>query len=155
MARKSLGYNIKLKDEIFNDLTGFWTAQGYSVVGNTLQKGLKNQLLATADLPTHRAGKKLTSKGLIRTKISLLKEFGKDLADTQYIKFDNDDDKILSWTPLTKLGNTRKKIETTNFGYQPKQIVTVELFGTIIDIIQITDLTFSPFVKGQYKKKGR
>ena len=155
MARKRLGYNIKLKNEVFNDLTHFWTSQGYSFSGNTMQKGMQNQLLATADLHTHRAGKKPTKKG-IRTKISLLSAFGKEnLANTQFIRFENDNDKIIKWINLTKKGNQRVKIETTKFGYQPRQIVTVELFGTIIDIIQITDLIFSPFVKGQYKgKKG-
>ncbi|MEK6883956.1 MAG: hypothetical protein AABY22_30280, partial [Nanoarchaeota archaeon] len=40
------------------------------------------------------------------------------------------------------------------FNYQSGDVVQVELFGTIEDIIPIIQLDYSTFVKGVYKKRG-
>ena len=59
----------------------------------------------------------------------------------------------------TKAGRIRRKDFQIQlppvWGYNPRQIVTVELFGTITDIIPIVEIDYGTFVKGKYKTKGK
>lgn len=151
MARKKLGYDIRLKKDVFNDLTGFWTAQGYSISGNTLQKGIANQLIDSKDLLVNKGG------GGKRRRIALKKAFGVNtLLNTEYIRLDNDDDKLLNYKVNGVIRRKDYQIQLPpKFGYQPRQIVTVELFGTVIDNIPIVEIDYSTYVRGVYRKKGK
>lgn len=151
MARKQQGYNIKLKKDVFNDLTPFWTSHGYSSVGNTLQKGIKNQLLTTADLPVNKGG------GGKRRRIALKKAIGQKILDnTKFIRLDGNNNLILNYTRNGAVRRKDYQIQLPpKFGYQPRQIVTVELFGDIVDIIPIVEIDYSTYVRGQYKRKGK
>lgn len=152
-ARKQLERVIDLNNQnnpVLNDLINFWVNAGYSVSGNTLQKGLPNQLLATADLLINKGG------GGKRRRIALKKAFGINiLKQTEFIRLDNDDDRVL---PYTRAGRIRRKDYQIQippvWGYKPRQIVIVELFGTITDIIPIVEIDYGTFVKGKYKTQG-
>lgn len=153
-ARKQLERVININNQnnpVFNDLIIFWSNYGYSISGNTLQKGLPNQLLATADLPVNKGG------GGKRRRIALLKMFGrKVLRKTEFIRLDNDDNRVLSYTRAGRIRRKDFQIQIPPvWGYIPRQIVTVELFGTITDIIPVVEIDYGTYVKGQYKPKGK
>ena len=153
-ARKQLERVIDLNNQsnpVLNDLISFWNNAGYSVSGNKLQKGLPNQLLATADLPVNKGG------GGKRRRIALLKKFGRNILNqTEFIRLENDDNRILKYTRMAKIRRKDFQIQIPPaWGYNPRQVVTVELFGTITDIIPIVEIDYGTFVKGKYKSRGK
>ena len=107
--------------------------------------------MATADLFVNKGG------GGKRRRIALLKRFGRNMLNkTEFIRMDNDDNRILSYTRAGIIRRKDFQIQLPPvWGYRPRQVVIVELFGTITDIIPVVEIDYGTYVKGKYNSKRK
>jgi len=131
MARET-DYSV---GDISNDLIGFWEDEGYEEEGDELT------------LPMQRA----ISVSKFRRKdsvIALVRKFGRELVERA-------EEILINGIEALPITRNDFRVETTGI-FEPYDIVNVELIidGKIhTDTIEIVDIDFETFVKGEYKSR--